>query len=656
VEIESACGGKGNCGKCRVELEPPDAGTRIDDGAGQSAAGGSSGDAARPGLVSPPTEVEARLLGAELLATGFRLACQARVQGDLRVLVPLESRRSTQVGTKEARQRSRRLDPAVRAYSVGLPSPWPRDPAGVGQDLLSALAHQHGLTSLETEPEALESLRALAGETGAGGRPAQETLVALLWRGSGQDVTAAEGAATGGATAGDTRGTRPAIGKVLDVRPATSPGRLLGLAVDVGTTTIAVYLADLSTGEILATESALNPQVAFGDDLITRLQHAAHNPGGGAELQHAVVAEINRLGREAAKHSRTDAGDIVDVVMVGNTVMHHLFLGLDTGSLRVAPFTPALREAMDTKASAVGLAFHPACRLYALPNEAGFVGADNVAVIIAEEPYHQDEAALLIDVGTNGELVLGDRRRMLSASCATGPAFEGAHIEHGMRATPGAIERIRIEPETLKVKFKVIGTDAWITEPVTGKGKARGICGSGVIEAAAEMLKTGVIRPDGGFNPDLTHERVLLEDGRPRKFVIAREEETATGRPITVSLKDIRAIQLGKAALRAGAEILLRRYGTQRPNRVVLAGAFGSYIDKHAALAIGMLPACDPDRVTSVGNAAGDGALLALLDVGKRREAEWAAEAVEYVELASVPEFQQEYVKAMRFEPSGTGP
>jgi len=339
--------------------------------------------------------------------------------------------------------------------------------------------------------------------------------------------------------------------------------------------------------------------------------------------------------------------------MVGNTAMHHLFLGLDTSLLRAAPFTPALREAVDTKATTVGLAFHPACRLHALPVEAGFVGADNVAVLISEEPYRQDEAVLLIDVGTNGELVLGDRRRMFSASCATGPAFEGAHIEHGMRATPGAIERIRIDPETLKVRFKVIGAEGWAPEPPTGKGQARGICGSGVIEAAAEMLRAGVIRPDGGFNPDLSHDRVLLEEGRPRKFVIAREEETATGRAITVSLKDIRAIQLGKAALRAGAEILLRRYGAQRPDRVVLAGAFGSYIDKHAALAIGMLPDCDPERVTSVGNAAGDGALLALLDVGKRSEAEWVAESVEYVELASVPEFQQEYVKAMRFEPSG---
>jgi uncharacterized 2Fe-2S/4Fe-4S cluster protein (DUF4445 family) len=327
-------------------------------------------------------------------------------------------------------------------------------------------------------------------------------------------------------------------------------------------------------------------------------------------------------------------------------------MGLDTGSLRRAPFEPSVRAAIETKASTVGLAFNPACRLYVLPNEAGFVGADNVGVIIAEEPYRKDEVVLLIDVGTNGELVLGDCRRMLSASCATGPAFEGAHIEHGMRATPGAIERVRIDPKDLEVSFKVIGTDGWNTDLPSGQVKARGICGSGVIEAAAEMFKAGVILPDGGFDPDLSHERILMEEGRPRKLVIAREEESVTGRAITVSLKDIRALQLGKAALRAGAEVLLDRYGIDRPDRVVLAGAFGSYIDKYAALTIGMFPPVDPDRVTSVGNAAGDGALLALLAVGKRREAEWAAQTVEYVELASAPDFQGEYIKAMRFEPS----
>jgi len=599
VEIESVCGGKGSCAKCRVRIDP--------------------GDAA---AVSAPTALERRQLGEEPLRAGLRLACQTRVFDDVTVLVPEESSRASAVGPKEARERSRQLDPAVRTHAVSLPPASGRETERAGA-LLAALAEGHGLAGAEVDPAAAQALGRVAVS-------AREELTVVVWQG----------------------GRAPERATVLDVFSPKQPQPLLGLALDVGTTTIAAYLADLLTGKIIASESSLNPQVAFGDDIITRLEYAAHHPGGGEELQRAVVAEVNALAAQVTSRGATTVDRIFDVVMVGNTAMHHLFMGLDTASLRQAPFEPAVRTAIETKASAVGLAFHPACRLYVLPNEAGFVGADNVAVIIAEEPYRQDKVVLLIDVGTNGELVLGDCRRMLSASCATGPAFEGAHIEHGMRATPGAIERVRIDPKTLNVSFKVIGTDAWSTDLPLGEVKARGICGSGVIEAAAEMFKAGVILPDGGFNPALSHERVVLEQGRPRKLVIAREQESVTGRAITVSLKDIRALQLGKAALRAGAEILLARYGIDRPDRVILAGAFGSYIDKHAALAIGMLPPCEPDRVTSVGNAAGDGALLALLAVGKRREAEWAAEAVEYVELASASDFQAEYVKAMRFEPS----
>jgi uncharacterized 2Fe-2S/4Fe-4S cluster protein (DUF4445 family) len=566
VDIETSCGSKGTCGKCRVRV----------DSAGGSAA--PAPQAASP--VSPVTDSERRLLGAERLDAGLRLACQARVQGDVRVFVPEESRRTGLAGTKEARQRERPLDPAVRVRAD----------------------------------------------------EAQSGLTAVVWRGS------ADGTET-----------------VLDMRPVDDPGRILGLALDVGTTTIAAYLADLTTGEVIATESALNPQVAYGDDIIARLHYAAHHADGGRELQEVVTAEVDRMAQRAAERCGASASDIYDVAMVGNTAIHHLFLGIDTASLRRAPFEPAVKEAVDTTASAVGLHLHPSCRLYALPNEAGFVGADNVAVIIAEEPYKQDEVLLIIDVGTNGELVLGDRKRMFSASCATGPAFEGAHIEHGMRAAPGAIERVRIDAQTLEVSFRVIGTEGWSDNLTPGQMKARGICGSGIIEAAAEMLKCGVILPDGGFAPDLVHERILQVDGKPRKLVIARAEESVTGQPITVSLKDIRALQLGKAALRAGAEILLACYGAEKPDRVILAGAFGSYIDTQAALAIGMLPNCEPSRVTSVGNAAGDGALLALLALGKRREAEWAAENVEYVELASVADFQRRYMEAMRFGPEIIG-
>jgi uncharacterized 2Fe-2S/4Fe-4S cluster protein (DUF4445 family) len=602
VEIESSCGGKGVCKKCRVLIE-------------SNAEG-----------VSPPTEVERQALDQEALAAGTRLACQTLVRGDVRVFVPQESRRNRPVVRKEAGAGTVPVDPAVKRYRVTLTAPTLHDPLADAERLLAALEREHGLAGVVTlDYEILQTLPGIA-------RGAKWDLDLVVWQ------------------PGETGGV------VVDVRAASAGARLLGLAVDVGTTTIAAYLTDLQSGEVLATESAMNPQVAFGDDVIARLHHVIHNENGLAELQRVVVTEITGLAERAVQRCGAALSDVFDVVMVGNTAMHHLFLGLDARYLGVAPFVPALQGPVDVRASAVGLAFHPRCRLHVLPVEAGFVGADNVGVLIAEEPYLHDEIVLIIDIGTNGELVLGNRQRMLSTSCATGPALEGSHIEFGMRAATGAIERVRIDPNTLEVRFKVIGREGWQTEHPGGEGAALGICGSGIIEAAAEMRRAGVILPDGGFATDRAHDRIILEQDRPRKFVIARPEETAISRAITVSLKDIRALQLAKAALRAGADILLQRYGVERPDRVVLAGAFGSYIDKHHALAIGMLPECPPDLVSSVGNAAGDGARFALLNRNKRREAAWVADKVEYVELATDPTFQENYVKAMSFEAAALTP
>lgn len=592
VEIESTCGGKGTCRKCRVRLE------------------------SSPSSVSPPTDVELQTFGREELEAGMRLACQARIVGDIKIFVPEESRRTAQVVRKEAGTRTVPLDAAIKVYVVQLQQPTLHDAKADAERLLAALEQQSGLTGLVIDFPALLALPAVL-------RQADWKVAVCVWKGR----------------------------IVVDVRGADQPRHVLGLALDVGTTTLAAYLVDLETGDTIATESAMNPQVAFGDDLIARLYHVAHDPTGLATLQKTVISEINLLASRAVEQVGAQLGDILDVVMGGNTAMHHLFLGLDTRNLGIAPFVPAVHDPLDIRASDVGLTFHPGCRLFALPIEAGFVGADNVAVIIAEEPYKKDEIQLIIDIGTNGELVLGNCERMLSTSCATGPAFEGSHIEFGMRAAPGAIERIRIDPETLAVRFKVIGIDEWSNELPSNKMQARGICGSGIIEAAAEMLRAGIILSTGNLNPEIEHPRMIYENGKPRKFVIAWPQETALGRSITVSLKDIRAIQLAKAALRAGADILAREYGVTRPDKVVLAGAFGTYIDKDAALAIGMLPDCEPDTVSSVGNAAGDGARFALLNLGKRQEAAWAADNVRYVELATDPDFQREYVQAISFTP-----
>jgi uncharacterized 2Fe-2S/4Fe-4S cluster protein (DUF4445 family) len=592
VEIESACGGKGICKKCRVHRE------------------------SAPESLSAPTAVEEQALGAAGLAAGMRLACQSRVAGDVRVFVPEQSRRSRQVVRKEAGERTVALDPAIKAYRVTLQAPTLHEATADAERLLAGLQEQHGLTGLEFDFPVVQTLPGICRRGGW-------DLVAVVW------------------------GDRA----IVDVQAAAEGRPVLGLAVDVGTTTIAAYLTDLRTGDVLATESEVNPQVAFGDDVIARLHYVIHHDNGGAELQKAVIGQINALAAKAVERAGAAPTDIFDVVMVGNTAMHHLFLGLESRALGVAPFAPAIQGAVDALASEVGLGFNRGCRLHVLPVEAGFVGADNVAVIIAEEPYKQDKVLLILDIGTNGELVLGNRERMLSTSCATGPAFEGSHIEFGMRAAPGAIERVRIDPETLEVRFKVIGLEGWHTGYPPEEVGARGICGSAIIEAAAEMLRARVILENGNMNPDISGERVVYENGKPRKFVIARTEETAIGQPITVSLKDIRSLQLAKAALRAGEEILLRRYGVERPDGVIMAGAFGTYIDKHHALAIGMLPDCDPEVVVSVGNAAGDGARFALISREKRREAVWAAREVEYVELATDADFQKEYVQAMYFSP-----
>ncbi len=590
VEIESTCGGKGTCRKCQVKIE------------------------SAPETVSAPTEVETRTFSPEALAAGMRLACQTLVQGNVKVFVPETSRRYQQVIRKEAGERAVPLDPAVRAHRVQLPPPTLQDALADAERLAKGLKEQHGLDDLEFDFPLLQRLPSVL-------RRAGWDVEAVVW----QDRT------------------------VIDVRPAAAGRPLLGLAVDVGTTTIAAYLTDLRTGEVVAAESAMNPQVAFGDDVIARLHYVVHHEGALQELQQNVIGEINNLARKALQRVGAVSDDVYDVVLVGNTAMHHLFLGLEPQALGVSPFAPAVQGPVDALASEVGLDLNPRCRLHVLPVEAGFVGADNVAVIIAEEPYNKEEVRLLIDIGTNGELVLGNRDRMLSTSCATGPAFEGSHVEFGMRAAPGAIERVRIDPKTLEVRFKVIGLDRWHREYPPEDVGARGICGSGIIEAAAEMRKAGIIMENGNFDPGLVHERIKYEDGKPRKFVIAWAEETAIGRDITISLKDIRSLQLAKAALRAGAEILLARYGLERPQGVVLAGAFGSYISKHHALALGMLPDCRPEDVISVGNAAGDGARFALVSRAKRREAAWAAQRVEFVELAIDPDFQRQYVAAMSF-------
>jgi uncharacterized 2Fe-2S/4Fe-4S cluster protein (DUF4445 family) len=441
---------------------------------------------------------------------------------------------------------------------------------------------------------------------------------------------------------------------VIDVQPGYVEG-IYGLAVDIGSTTIAGYLCDLRTGQILATESTMNPQVTYGEDLMSRISYAMTHKDGLEKMHTAVIDALNKLAARAAKEAGLRSRQIHEAVFVGNTTMVHILLGISPVELGGAPFALANRDAMDFKASELGLRFHPGANVHVLPSEAGHVGADNVGVLIAEEPYNQDDIVLTVDVGTNAEILLGNREWMYSASSPTGPAFEGAQITYGMRAAPGAIERVRIDPVTKKARFRVIGEERWSDEwPANAEADAAeqpahlaaGLCGSGIIEVIAEMYLAGIVRPDGRFEPELTHDRVQW-NGRSGAYILATGDQTATGKPILVTQDDVRGIQLAKAALYAGAKLLMLRAGVETVDRVVLAGAFGSYIDPRYAMILGLIPDCDLVKVYAVGNAAGDGARIALLNREKRKEAQTVAHWVKYVETAVDPDFQNEFVDAL---------
>jgi uncharacterized 2Fe-2S/4Fe-4S cluster protein (DUF4445 family) len=448
--------------------------------------------------------------------------------------------------------------------------------------------------------------------------------------------------------------------EVIDVKPGYAEG-VYGLAVDIGSTTVAGYLCDLRTGELLATESVMNPQVIYGEDLMSRVSYSMMNSDGLDKMNNVIIEALNKLAVSATQSASEQLGsrirprDIHEAVFVGNTTMVHILLGIDPVELGGAPFALANRDAMDVKASALNLKLHPAAYVHVLPSEAGHVGADNVAALIAETPYDQDEITLMVDVGTNAEIILGNRERMFSASSPTGPAFEGAQIAYGMRAAPGAIERVRIDPETKIGRFRVIGEEKWSDKwnlsadaPLEEQSKnlATGICGSGIIEVVAEMFIAGIIQPDGRFDPNVEHERIQFDD-RAGKYMLATGEQTTSGDPIYVTQDDVRNIQLAKAALYAGAKLLMGHAGIPTIDRIVLAGAFGSFIDPKYAMILGLIPDCELDKVIAVGNAAGDGARIALLNKEKRIEAQERAHWVRYIETAVDPNFQDEFVGAI---------
>jgi uncharacterized 2Fe-2S/4Fe-4S cluster protein (DUF4445 family) len=597
VDIDSVCGGRGICGRCQVEQS-----------LGAFPKHGITSD---PAHLSPRDAVEADYAARKGLASRRRLACTARLQGDAVIDVPATSQVHRQVVRKELEVRGFDLDPVTRLYYVEADRP---DLASPSSDLLraqDALEREWGLRDLEAD---LATLRALQHATAEG-----EGRLTVAVHG-GRTITAAW------------------------------PGfrdRAFGVALDIGSTTIAGHLASLLDGSVLASAGVMNPQIRFGEDLMSRVSYAMLHERGAAEMTAAVRTAVRDLIASLASTAGVERDEILELVLVGNPIMHHLILGLDPTPLGQAPFTLATERAVHTTAAELRLGVHPGARVYVLPCIAGHVGADTAGVILAEQPQLAEGVTLIVDVGTNAELVLGNRHRLLAASSPTGPAFEGAQISAGQRAAPGAIERVRIDPGTLEPRFRVIGCPRWSDEPGFAEAVAEvgvtGICGSGIIEVIAELFLAGVITADGIIDGGAAARTPrVFQDGRTFGYVLHDGEPR-----IAVTQGDVRAVQLAKAALYAGARLLMDAYGVDAVDEVRLAGAFGSHIDLRHAMVLGLVPDCDLDRASSVGNAAGAGALIALLSGSARREIEAVVRGVTKLETAIEPRFQEHFVEAL---------
>lgn len=599
VDIEALCGNKKVCGKCKV---------RIEEGYFEK-------DNIESGMhhLSSLSEGEKKHIKPED-GPGMRLACSAEVRGDVKVYVPERSRAGKQIVRKTAKELSIMVDPAVRKYNIELKPPTLHDmTTGDYERVLKFLEDDYGLKGLSFDYYVLRDLQNIL-------RKGEWKATVTVWMDR----------------------------EIIKVEPGFVE-RCYGLAVDVGTTTCVGYLTDLNTGKVVNTESMMNPQVPYGEDVMSRITYAMSNPEGLETMQRAIIKGLNDIIEgvvsEIVQDGPVPGVAIDDLTIVFNTAMHHIFLGLNPIYIGRSPFIPAVQNSLNLKARDMGVRINPAAYIHVLPIEAGFVGADNVGVLIAEEPYNQDEIVLIVDIGTNGELLLGNKDKVCSTSCATGPAFEGAQIKFGMRAAPGAIEEVRIDPSTKEPKYRVIGKVDWHSH--LEKIDAKGICGSGIIEVVAEMFKAGIIDKSGRFAKDLSTLRVRkASDGKP-EYVLAWAEETSIGTDITITQSDVRALQLAKGALYTGAKLLMKRLGIEKLDRVILAGAFGSHINREASLTLGMFPDCHIDRVYAVGNAAGDGARMALINRGKRTEANEMARWVEFIEIATDPTFEREFMQAM---------
>jgi uncharacterized 2Fe-2S/4Fe-4S cluster protein (DUF4445 family) len=593
VDLDSVCGGRGICGRCQVVLSE-----------GEFAKHSLSSTTAH---LSAVNDVETEYAADKGLAAGRRLGCQAELLGDAVIDVPPDSQIHRQVVRKEADAHPIEVDPVVRLHYVEVAPPSLASPASDLRRLEDALEREWGLVGLRSDLHVLAGLQTAlrGGDWKVTVAVYDEALVIGVWAGYHD--------------------------------------RALGVAFDIGSTTVAGHLCDLASGDVLASAGAMNPQIRFGEDLMSRVSYVMMNPGSTTELTASIRGCLNQLVAELTAKAGVTPEDVLEATIVGNPIMHHLVLGLDPTELGSAPFALATDEAQRMWATEIDLVLHRGARVYVLPCVAGHVGADTAGVILSETPHTQDEVNLIVDVGTNAEIVLGNKDRLLAASSPTGPAFEGAQISCGQRAAPGAIERVRIDPVTLEPRVRVIGRNAWSDEPGFRGVRVTGVCGSGIIEAIAELFLAGVVTPEGVIDGSCVERTPrVVPDGRTFRFLLHDGEPQ-----LWITQNDVRQIQLAKAALYAGCRLLMDHYGIDEVHRIRLAGAFGTHIDPLRAMVLGLVPDCEPDRVTAAGNAAGTGARIALLNRRARTEIEEVVRRVEKIETAVEPRFQEHFVSAM---------
>ncbi|MDW6020479.1 ASKHA domain-containing protein [Mesorhizobium sp. BAC0120] len=612
VYVESVCGGRATCGRCQVSVQ--------------------EGNFAKHKIVSSLDHIsvkgpkEDRYERVRGLPEGRRLSCSATVQGDLVIDVPQDTVINAQVVRKAATDRVIERNPAVQLCYVEVEEPDMHKPLGDLDRLKAALEKEWGWKDLLVVPHLIPQIQKILRTR----LPDQPEVSEGKW-----GVTAV--------VHRDTESARPFI-------VALYPGlknEAYGIACDIGSTTIAMHLVSLLSGRIAASSGAANPQIRFGEDLMSRVSYVMMNPDGREAMTKAVREAVNELIGKVCAEGNVNREDIFDSVFVCNPIMHHLFLGIDPTELGQAPFALAVSGALQFWAHEIGIEVSRGARLYMLPCIAGHVGADAAGATLSEGPHRQDRMMLLVDVGTNAEIVLGNKERVVAASSPTGPAFEGAEISSGQRAAPGAIERVRIDPVTLEPKYRVIGVDKWSDEPgfeeaakLTG---VTGICGSAIIEVVAEMYLSGIISEDGVVDGSLAERSPrIVQNGRTFSYLLRDGEPR-----ITVTQNDVRAIQLAKAALYAGVKLLMEKQGIDHVHTIRFAGAFGSFIDPKYAMVLGLIPDCDLSEVKAVGNAAGTGALMALLNRDHRREIEQTVRKIEKIETALEPHFQQLFVNAM---------